>query len=134
MKPSLQPGITHTMTYRVPAERTVPNLLPEAPEFSVMPQVLATGYMVGIIEWACMQALADHLDEGEISLGTHVDLSHLAPTVPGSTVTIGVTIVTVEGRSVGFEVEARDDRAVISSGTHRRGVVDRARFEARLPA
>ena len=76
MKDSLTTGIEHTMTYAVPANRTVPNLLPEASDFTTMPEVLATGYMVGIIEWACMEAIRDHLDEGEISLGTPVNFSH----------------------------------------------------------
>lgn len=133
MKDTLRPGLAHTLRYRVPANRTVPHLLPESPGFNTMPEVLATGYMVGIIEWACTEALREHLDEGELTLGTHVNLSHDAPTVPGSTVTVDVTLTEVDGRALSFEVAARDEYAVISTGTHRRGVVDRARFEARLP-
>lgn len=133
MKDTLRPGLAHTLRYRVPANRTVPHLLPESPGFTTMPEVLATGYMVGIIEWACTEALREHLDEGELTLGTHVNLSHEAPTVPGSTVTVDVTLTEVDGRALSFEVAARDEYAVISTGTHRRGVVDRARFEARLP-
>lgn len=132
MKDSLQPGITHTMTYKVPDNRTVPNLLPEAPEFVDMPEVLATGYMVGIIELACMQALRGHLDEDEITLGTQVNFSHAAPIVPGSTVTVDVKLVAVDRRALTFEIEARDEYATISTGTHQRGVVNRERFESRL--
>ena len=132
MKDTLRPGIAHTMRYEVPAERTVPHLLPEASDFGSMPEVLATGYMVGIIEWACMEALRDHLDDSELTLGIHVDLSHDAPTLPGSTVIIDVTVTEVDGRAVTFDVAARDEHAVISTGTHRRGVVDRDRFAARL--
>lgn len=132
MKDTLQPGITHTMTYTVPENRTVPNLLPESDDFAAMPQVLATGYMVGIIEWACMEALHGHIDDTEISLGTHVNFSHAAPTVPGSTVTVDVKIAAVERRTVTFEIEARDDNATISTGTHQRGIIDRERFEGRL--
>lgn len=75
MKDTLTPGITHTMRYTVPNNRTVPHLLPESSDFAAMPQVLATGYMVGIIEWACIEALHGHLETGELTLGTHVDLS-----------------------------------------------------------
>ena len=132
MKATLTPGMTHTMRYTVPANRTVPHLLPESADFAAMPEVLATGYMVGIIEWACMDALRDHLDDGELSLGIHVDLSHLAPTLPGSTVTIDVEVLEVDGRSVLFAVDARDEFATISTGRHRRGVIDGARFAARL--
>ncbi len=134
MKSTLAPGITHTFRYEVPVERTVPHLLPESPEFVAMPEVLATGYMVGIIEWACIQALAPHLDEGEISLGTHVNLSHVAPTAPGSTVTIDVRVESVDGRAVTFAVDARDEYATISTGRHGRGVVNRDRFVGRLAA
>lgn len=134
MRPTLRSGVTHTMTYQVPDNRTVPHLLPESHDFASMPAVLATGYLVGIIEWACIEALHGHLDDNELTLGTHVDLSHEAPTVPGSTVTVEVTLVEVEGRSLLFEVHAKDDYAAISRGTHRRGVVDGERFTARLPS
>lgn len=133
MKDTLRPGLTHTMTYVVPPSRTVPHLLPEAGDFADMPQVLATGYLVAIVEWACIEAVKAHLDVGELTLGTHVDLSHDAPTVPGGTVTIDVKLSGVEGRALVFDVAAHDDHAVVSSGTHRRGVVDRDRFESRLP-
>lgn len=132
MKDTLTPGIEHTMHYVVPQERTVPHLLPESPDFGAMPEVLATGYMVGIIEWACIEALHGHLDDGELTLGTHVDLSHDAPTVPGSTVTIDVRVAEVDGRALVFDVEARDEHAVISTGRHRRGVISGERFEGRL--
>ena len=134
MKPELQPGHTYTMRYTVPANRTVPNLLPEAPGFADMPEVLATGYMVGILEWACVESIQEFLEENELTLGTHVDFSHKAPTVPGSTVTIDVTVTKVSGRSLEFEIRARDDYAEISTGTHRRGVVPRDAFIAALPS
>ena len=133
MKDSLTTGIEHTMTYVVPGNRTVPNLLPEASDFTTMPEVLATGYMVGIIEWACMEAIRDHLDEGEISLGTHVNFSHQAPTMPGDTVTIEVKVIAVEKRAVTFEISARDSYNTISVGTHQRGVIGKEKFESRLP-
>lgn len=132
MRETLRPGLTHTMTYTVPENRTVPHLLPESADFTAMPPVLATGYMVGIVEWACMEALHGHLDEDEITLGTHVDLSHQAPTVVGSTVVVDVAVTEVDGRSVAFEVTAHDDHTLISTGTHRRGVVARGRFADRL--
>lgn len=84
MKNSLKPGITNELRFRVPETKTVPHLYPEAPEFQVMPRVLATGYMVGFIEWACIQAVNPHLDwPREQTLGTQVNLSHLAATLPG---------------------------------------------------
>ncbi|CAN0306393.1 unnamed protein product, partial [Phaeothamnion confervicola] len=113
----------------VPVEKTVPHLYPEAPEFLAMPEVLATGFMVGFVEWACIQAIAPHLDEGELSLGTHVDLSHDAATPPGMEIVARVRLEGVEGRRLSFSAQAHDEREAICSGTHTRFVVDRARFD-----
>jgi fluoroacetyl-CoA thioesterase len=98
-----------------------------------MPEVFATGFLVGLVEWTCIQALLPHLDwPREQSLGTHVDLSHAAPTPPGRTVTVRVTLSRVEGRRLAFDVQARDDAGVVSEGTHERVVVDAERFRQRL--
>ena len=53
-----------------------------------MPTVFATGFMVGLMEWTCLKVLAPHLEDGEGSLGVHIDVSHIAATVPGQTVTV----------------------------------------------
>lgn len=134
MKDTLRPGLTGRLEYLVPAGRTVPHLLPESKEFGALPDVLATGYLVGIVEWACMRALSGHLDDGEATLGVHVDISHDAPTPPGTLVTVDVELIRVEGRQLKFSVQARDDDAVISRGTHGRAVIDLRRFQARLLA
>lgn len=57
MKSSLRPGLTGSLTWTVPIERTVPHLLPESPELTALPQVLATGYLVGVVEWTCIRVL-----------------------------------------------------------------------------
>ena len=135
MKDTLRPGLRHVFSYRVPPEKTVPALFPEAPEFQVMPQVFATGFLVGLVEWTCIQALAPHLDgPGEQSVGSHMDISHEAPTPPGMTVTVAVTLREVDGRRVSFDVEAHDDADLICKGRHERFVIDAARFGARLSA
>lgn len=131
MKPSLCAGLTAKLEYRVPEERTVPHLLPEAPEFAGMPRVLATGYLVGLVEWTCMKALEGCLDSGERTVGVHVDLSHDAPTVPESTIGFVVELIEVVGRQLIFSVEATEqDGTLVCRGTHRRAVIDLARFEA----
>jgi fluoroacetyl-CoA thioesterase len=132
MRDTLQPGLRATLTYQVAEDRTVPHLLPEASEFADMPQVLATGYLVGLVEWTCMRALRDHLSDSERTLGIHVDLSHDAPTPPRGTVTIDVELTAVDGRTLTFDVRGRDDAADICRGTHRRAVVHLARFETKL--
>lgn len=134
MKSTLRPGLTGSLSWIVPVERTVPHLLPESPEFAALPQVLATGYLVGVLEWTCIRALTGHLDEGEATLGVHIDVSHDAPTPPGGTVTVTAELKAVEGRALVFDVEASDEAAVISRGSHRRAVIDLPRFTARLHA
>ena len=129
MKDSLAPGITHELRFVVPVSKTVPHLYPEAPEFTAMPAVFATGFMVGFVEWACIQAIAPHLDEGELSLGTHVDLSHDAATPPGMEVVARIRLERVEGRRLTFSAQAHDAREQICSGSHVRFVVDRGRFD-----
>ena len=62
MRETLKPGLTHEFSYRVPPEKTVPHLYSEAAEFQEMPEVFATGFMVGLVEWTCVQALNPHLD------------------------------------------------------------------------
>ena len=57
MKNSLKPGLVFNFQYTVPENKTVPYLYPEAPEFQEMPKVLATGFMVGLFEWTCIQAI-----------------------------------------------------------------------------
>jgi fluoroacetyl-CoA thioesterase len=94
--------------------------------------VLATGFLFGIVEWTCMRALDGHLDDGEQTLGVHVDLSHEAPTPPGSTLTVQAELSAVEGRWLTFTMHAFDDAATVCQGTHRRAIIETERFLARL--
>lgn len=130
MKDSLVPGLAHELRFVVPVTKTVPHLYPESPEFSAMPEVFATGFMVGLIEWACLEAISPHLEEGEMSLGTRVVLSHDAATPPGMEVVARVRLEGVDGRRLTFSAEATDARDTICRGTHERFVVDRERFVA----
>ncbi len=135
MKDCLRPGLEHVLTFPVPATKTVPALYPEAPEFQAMPEVFATGFLVGLLEWACIQLVNPHLDwPTEQTLGTHVDVSHDAATPPGLTVTVTARLTAVEGRRLSFAVEAHDGIDSISRGTHERVVINRARFDAKAQA
>src|SRR5262245_31031817 len=102
MKPTLKPGLSHRFAFRVPEDKTVPHLFANAPEIEAMPRVFATGFMVGLMEWTCVQLLKPHLDEGEGSLGVHIDVSHLAATPPGLTVTVDAECVALDGRRATF--------------------------------
>ena len=133
MRDTLKPGLVYELRYHVPLDRTVPHLLPESPEFAAMPEVLATGYMVGLVELACIRAANPHLDwPAEQTVGTGLALTHSAATPPGMEVTIAVRLREVEGRKLVFDVEARDERDVISTGTHERFVIDAARFKKKV--
>ncbi len=133
MKDSLRPGLTHQHQFTIPETKTVPYLYPESDMFRDMPVVLATGFMVGLLEWACIELIRPHLDwPKEQSLGTQVNFSHLAATPPGLTVTVDVKLESVEGRKLVFSVQAHDGFDTISTGTHERVIIDEARFLSKL--
>jgi fluoroacetyl-CoA thioesterase len=134
MKATLKPGLTHRFAYTVPENKTVPYTYPESPEIAAMPKVFATGNMIVLMEWTCTQLLSPHLDAGEGSLGVHVDVSHLAATLPGQTVTVDVECTEVAGPRVAFKVKAHDGIDIIGEGRHERFVVTWDKFNARLAA
>lgn len=132
MKDTLKAGDTHTLTFEVSDAKTVPNLYPESALFRAMPAVFATGFMVGLMEWACVEALRPHLDEGEGSLGVAIAVNHIAATPPGMKVTVHVTCLNVDGRKTQWQVRAEDEIELIGEGTHDRVVVRWDRFNAKL--
>jgi len=133
MSPELQPGIRFEWQYTVPQRATVPALYHDTPFCHDMPDVLATGYMVGMMELACVHGIMPYMDwPREQSLGTMVAFQHLAPTPPGMTLTIRGEVTAVEGRRVCFKVQAWDGVDRICEGTHERHVIDPARFEEKL--
>jgi fluoroacetyl-CoA thioesterase len=131
MKPSLRPGLTHRLNFRVTDRQTVPNFYPESPMFAKMPAVFATGYMVGLFEWCCTELLNEHLDPGEGSLGIHVNFSHLAATPPGLTVTVDCEVTKVDGKRVSFRVRGHDGVELIGEGDHDRAIVNYEKFNQR---
>lgn len=132
MRTSLAAGLSHRFAYTVPANKTVPHLYPDAPHFASMPQVFATGFMVGLMEWTCMQLMSPHLEPGEGSLGTHIDVSHIAATLPGQVVTVEATLNEIQGKRLWFHVRAHDGLDLIGEGRHERAVVVWDKFNARL--
>jgi fluoroacetyl-CoA thioesterase len=135
VNPQLRPGLTYQLRYKVPAEKTVPHVYPEFIEFRQMPDVFATGFLVSLIEGACLLAIKPYLDwPREQTVGTHVSFSHLAATPPGQVVTIDCEVTEVQGRRIRFRASARDETDLISEGTHERTVIDLERFNRRLDA
>jgi fluoroacetyl-CoA thioesterase len=135
VRSSLKPGLTYRFSFTVPPNKTVPHLYPESELFREMPEVMATGYLVGLMEWACIEAIRPHLDwPREQSLGTHVNFSHTAATPPGLTIVVDVHLDKVEGRKLTFTLKAHDGVDEISRGTHERYVIDVQQFTSRIAA
>ena len=133
MKDTLAVGLQYQHTFKVPASKTVPALYPEADEFLAMPEVFATGYLVGFLEWACIKAINPYLDfPNEQTVGTHINVSHQAATPVGLTVTANVELIEIEGRKLTFKVEAHDGIDVISQGTHERFIINKEKFDSKV--
>ena len=133
MKDSLQPGLTCQHRFVIPLSKTVPSLYPEAEEFIQMPEVFATGFLVGFLEWTCILCINPHLDwPEEQSVGTHIDVSHEAATPPGFEVAADVKLIEVDSRRLLFEVEAHDGVDLISKGLHERFIIHKSKFDQRL--
>ncbi len=133
MKDTLKPGIKYRHTFVLPPTKTVPSLYPEAEEFLAMPEIFATGFMVGFLEWACIKAINPHIDwPEEQTVGTYIDVSHEAATPPGLEITADVELIEVDGRRLVFKVEAHDGVDLISKGRHERFVINRKKFDEKL--
>jgi fluoroacetyl-CoA thioesterase len=127
MKNTLQAGVAATVAVEVDRERTIDFMGERA-------RVYATPMLVRDIEIACRNLLLQHLDAGEDSVGTRVELDHLAATLLGMKVELSVRVAELQGRAVSFEVEGRDSIEPICKGRHQRFVVDVNKTEARLAA
>lgn len=133
MQSSIKPGLKYTHTFVIPVSKTVPSLYPESDEFVQMPEVFATGFLVGFLEWTCILCINPHLDwPDQQTVGTHIDVSHEAATPPGFEVTATVKLIEVDGRKLVFEVEAHDGVDLISRGRHERFIINRDKFDQRL--
>lgn len=125
MKDTLAAGLETTRRITVDQDRTI-DFMGDAP------RVYATPKLVHDIEHACRDLLLDHLEAGEDSVGTRIEIDHLAPTLLGMWVEITVTIDKLEGRLATFEVTARDPVEEVARGWHVRFIVDTARTAERL--
>jgi len=127
MKSTLQAGVNASVAFDVDRERTIDFMGEKA-------RVYATPTLVRDIEIACRNLLLQHLDPGEDSVGTRVELDHLAATLMGMRVELTVSIAEVKGRAVTFDIAGRDSVEPICRGKHQRFVVDVKTTETRLAA
>jgi predicted thioesterase len=119
-------GLRGTAELRVGEEHTAPRI------GSGKVHVLATPVMINVIEAAALAAIEHLLPAGYQSLGTHLDVRHIAATPVGMKVKGHAEVVNVEGRTVRFRVEAHDEKELIGDGTHERVVVNVAKFDQRV--
>jgi len=122
----LRPGLRGEAFLTVGEEHTAPRV------GSGAIHVLATPVMINLIEAAALAAVEQRLPEGHQSLGTVLNVRHIAATPVGMRVTASATVERVEGRTIHFRVEARDEREVIGDGTHERVVVNVEKFDQRV--
>ena len=122
----MKTGLTFTTTMQVVAETTAEYI------GSGDLAVLATPAMCALMENAAMMAVAPHLEEGQTTVGTALNIEHLRATPIGKTVTATAVLTEVEGRKLSFNIAARDEKGIIGEGTHSRFVVDRERFMDKL--
>lgn len=127
MQDSLKAGVAGSATVAIDRERTIDFMGEQA-------RVYATPMLVRDIEIACRDLLGKHLDAGEDSVGTRVEIDHLAATLLGMTVEITVSVAAVAGRAITFDVSAHDGVDLVCRGRHHRFVVDQKTTEARLAA
>jgi fluoroacetyl-CoA thioesterase len=119
-------GMSAERTLIVPPERTVGHFV------KGMPMVYATPMMILEMEMTSGDAIRDHLAPGWITVGTEVDIRHLAASAMGATVRTTARVIEVERRAIRFEVEAFEGERKIGEGRHGRGLVNLEAFNKRL--
>jgi fluoroacetyl-CoA thioesterase len=124
----LEPGLVGTATLTVTDDHTAARL------GSGRAPVLATPMMIALMEAAAVECVEVVLPEGQESLGTSVEIEHIAATPVGMIVSARAELRRVDGRRLTFDVEARDERELIGKGRHTRVLVDSARFRAKAQA
>lgn len=122
----LQPGLSATVEIVVAAEHTAAHV------GSGTVQVLATPVVINMFESAALRAVEHLLPAGHQSLGTRLDVRHIAATPVGMKVSATARVTRVDGRTVTFRLEAMDERELIADGTHERVIVNIAKFDARV--
>lgn len=118
----ITPGTYRSQIYAVKEEHTASHI------GSGDLQVLSTPMLIAFMENTALHLLAEYLTPGHSSVGMHVDVRHLAPTAMGQTVRIEATVQDVNGRKVDFRVDAWEGDKLVGTGSHRRAVIEVARF------
>lgn len=128
----LHVGLRAALSLRVDEHLVVPAVSPAFTGFADMPPVFATAYMIGFIEWTCIEALRPYLTRDQRTVGTHVDVSHVAATPIGMMVMANAELTSIRGKRLGFEVTCHDEAGLIGKGYHERALIDHANFLERV--
>jgi len=120
MKNGLILGLTLEQTYETTLDMRAKQLRSD---------IFSTPAMIGLMEGTCVRLAEPYLDENEQTVGTHVDVRHIAPTRIGQKVTVKVGLLEINDNKLRFSVSASNDQGIkIGEGTHRRAVIDMKRF------
>jgi predicted thioesterase len=119
-------GLTGELAFRIEPQHAI--------DFATdgMPAVLSTPNLVGFLERTAREALAGCLDDNERSVGTEIELRHLAPTPVGQTIHCTARVIHAEDREVTFQISARDERELIARGLHKRAIINTEKFSKRV--
>jgi predicted thioesterase len=120
------PGLTHEMRHIVEEKHTAKHL------GSGGVPVLATPMMIAWMEETSRGVIEPRLPPGQLTVGAHLDIRHLAPTPVGKQITVRAELLSVEGRKLVFHVEAHDEQEKVGEGTHERFIIDLEKFGQRV--
>src|SRR5262245_24427468 len=126
MENKLKPGVTRQTEHTVNEKLAATHIGGGGVLF------LSTPAMIGLMEWAATEAVQPYLQDGHTTVGTHVDVRHLAATPLGMKVTIHAELIGVEGRVLTFRVTATDEKEAVGEGTHKRAIIDVDRFKRKV--
>ena len=128
----LKPGLRHSATITVGEALAVTAQAQLFDPLTEMPPVFATAQMIAFVEWTCVAALAPYLAADQRTVGTRVDMTHIAATPIGMNVTAEIELIELDGRRLRFKASCRDEVEPIGEGFHERTIIDHARFMQRL--
>lgn len=128
---ALAVGLLHQEQFTVEPRHTVPQVDVHWPGFRDMPALLATAVMIGFMEQTCIQALRPYLSPEEHTLGIAVDVTHVAPMLPGAVVKATVELIAIDGKILHFLVSCFDEQGLIGKGEHKRAIIHVERFMQR---
>ena len=132
MPQKLDIGLKFTKSLIVDESLIVPNISPAFDDFSDMPPVFATAFLVAFIEFTCLTGLKDYLEPSQRTVGTTINIDHRAATTVGMKVTAEAELIALKGKLLEFKIKCYDEKQVISEGVHGRAIIDYEKFMSKF--